>query len=731
MLSVRIQYVLISALLACCSARLQASVLTEVGTGVLVSATIDAIDWSPQDRFLAAAASDATRGQVFVLRWTNETLRVTNNAYAALNQNALSLKWHSDSYQLAVGMEADPSAPEVRCFSVSSTNGSWISTNSSYEYSANVSAVAWRPATSNLLIAGGNSTQELLLVNYTNSGFGVVARYNYTPSGSLEGISTNAVRWNTAGDRVAVGFTAGNQDVSVFAYNGSAFSAAGTYNELYATIRSVAWHPEDSILVSGGDHATYSNDLKVFTYASSTLTAIPASWPSASGDVRAVDWAPANDLLAVGKFESGTNLELYAYASSNQNFRRISSAAVPQPLRTLRWSRDGRYIATGGDEQRIRVFKVSYADLALSKTGTPSGAQALAPLTYVLQITNRGPDSAEGIQVSDYLSTNVTLVNAASSQGTCSTNGQRIDCDLGSLNFGSAASVTIAVQTVAGLASTVTNRADLLALTPDPNTTNNRAVYLSLLDDDGDGVPNVLDNCPNVYNPDQANHDGDSLGDACDNCIYVSNPSQTDSDGDGVGDACDNCPLVYNPSQADSDGDGVGDACDNCPLVSNSSQTDSDGDGYGDLCDSCPTNANTGVDNDGDGIDNACDPDIDGDGIPNDWEIRYGLYPYDVDDGVADPDFDGFSNYQEYLADTNPTNGYSHPKVTAIDQEAGVRISFASTNTRVYELWSSTGGTTFIWNPWQTNLPGSNTETSVVDTQLPPTRAIQLKTHPP
>ncbi|MBI4697500.1 MAG: thrombospondin type 3 repeat-containing protein [Nitrospirae bacterium] len=41
--------------------------------------------------------------------------------------------------------------------------------------------------------------------------------------------------------------------------------------------------------------------------------------------------------------------------------------------------------------------------------------------------------------------------------------------------------------------------------------------------------------------------------------------------GDGVGDNSDNCPNVYNPDQADSDHDGMGDACD--------TSTDTDGDG--------------------------------------------------------------------------------------------------------------------------------------------------------
>jgi hypothetical protein len=38
-----------------------------------------------------------------------------------------------------------------------------------------------------------------------------------------------------------------------------------------------------------------------------------------------------------------------------------------------------------------------------------------------------------------------------------------------------------------------------------------------------------------------------------------------DNDGDGVQDVDDNCPDVANPDQADGDGDGLGDACDPAP----------------------------------------------------------------------------------------------------------------------------------------------------------------------
>lgn len=115
------------------------------------------------------------------------------------------------------------------------------------------------------------------------------------------------------------------------------------------------------------------------------------------------------------------------------------------------------------------------------------------------------------------------------------------------------------------------------------------------LDSDGDGIDDLLDNCPAVPNADQADADQDGRGDVC----------EDDRDGDGVVDDDDNCPDTPNTDQADTDGDGIGDACepvvdndrdgdgvlddeDNCTDVANADQADADGDGIGDACESSP-----------------------------------------------------------------------------------------------------------------------------------------------
>jgi uncharacterized repeat protein (TIGR03803 family) len=94
---------------------------------------------------------------------------------------------------------------------------------------------------------------------------------------------------------------------------------------------------------------------------------------------------------------------------------------------------------------------------------------------------------------------------------------------------------------------------------------------VSACDQDGDGIFDGVDNCPDAANPDQADLDQDGIGNACDG----------DLDGDTQDNGSDNCPFVFNPTQADGggvvtyDADGIGDACQ-CGDVSDDGVVDGD-----------------------------------------------------------------------------------------------------------------------------------------------------------
>jgi hypothetical protein len=79
--------------------------------------------------------------------------------------------------------------------------------------------------------------------------------------------------------------------------------------------------------------------------------------------------------------------------------------------------------------------------------------------------------------------------------------------------------------------------------------------------------------------------------------------------------------------------------------------------------------------------------DTDGDGMPDDWEMANGLNPNNADDANLDPDADGATNLQEYLAGTDPHNPLSCLKVQFISESGGVaRITFTAVAGKTYSL---------------------------------------------
>ena len=82
--------------------------------------------------------------------------------------------------------------------------------------------------------------------------------------------------------------------------------------------------------------------------------------------------------------------------------------------------------------------------------------------------------------------------------------------------------------------------------------------------------------------------------------------------------------------------------------------------------------------------------DSDNDGLPDVWEIQFGLDPHsaNANSGPAgDPDNDGHQNWQEYIAGTDPTNPEPDFILGAAFDATGVVLSVAAQPGRSYTFW--------------------------------------------
>jgi hypothetical protein len=194
-----------------------------------------------------------------------------------------------------------------------------------------------------------------------------------------------------------------------------------------------------------------------------------------------------------------------------------------------------------------------------------------------------------------------------------------------------------------------------------PDIDQNCVADCTEYDEDNDGIPDWLDPCP--WKPGPFPYDAEDLNGDCD-----ADAADPDDDGDKVLDGADNCPWANNPKQEDVDEDGLGDICEGdadadgspdaedcrpydpkihpgaqelCDPIDNDcdgsnnegfanpggyydefldcDHTDEDWDCVAEPGDNCPGLSNEDqFDLDQDGQGDACDPDLDGDGVPND-----------------------------------------------------------------------------------------------------------------
>ncbi len=124
------------------------------------------------------------------------------------------------------------------------------------------------------------------------------------------------------------------------------------------------------------------------------------------------------------------------------------------------------------------------ADLRVdSKTASPGSLSAGQDLTYVINVSNAGPGNATSVVVTDTLNSLVGaggFQSAVPTQGTCTPGGVTagpnvtLTCNLGTLNVGASASITVVIRPSVATTGTRTNTATITSLdVGDPNRENN------------------------------------------------------------------------------------------------------------------------------------------------------------------------------------------------------------------------------------------------------------------
>jgi uncharacterized repeat protein (TIGR01451 family) len=123
------------------------------------------------------------------------------------------------------------------------------------------------------------------------------------------------------------------------------------------------------------------------------------------------------------------------------------------------------------------------ADIAVGLGASPTPVHDKKDLTYTISVKNGGPTSAPAVVMNDALPAGTVFVSGKTTLGNClapapGTTGT-VTCNLGTLNNGATATITLVVAVQAPGGSTLVNTVSATAGATDPNLSNNSVTIVT------------------------------------------------------------------------------------------------------------------------------------------------------------------------------------------------------------------------------------------------------------
>jgi uncharacterized repeat protein (TIGR01451 family) len=295
----------------------------------------------------------------------------------------------------------------------------------------------------------------------------------------------------------------------------------------------------------------------------------------------------------------------------------------------------------------INTVHPSIADLAIQKMVNQSEVSVGDEIVFTLLVRNNGPDDANNLQIDDVLPDGLTYISSEPSQG--SYDDEQGMWDIGTISATSYVIMDIVAEVIdAGPQTNIASVSNVDEFDPNNENDSDKVTVAGLAADIS--VQKAVDN------------EEPRAGDSVVFTITVSNNGPNDATEVQV---IDQLPsgLIFKSGMLSGgtyDPDtGVWDVGDLTNEASATLQITAKVDRSGDIANTASRTASAPTDMDSDNDTGSVTINVpydgDGDGMPDEWEVGYGLDPW-TDDTGQDPDEDGLSNLGEYENGTDPTN---------------------------------------------------------------------------
>jgi len=318
---------------------------------------VNDVSWSYDDKYIAVACDDfgGSELQIFYFDGTDLTLK---DSYNFGSIKGYTVDWHPSDYYLAVGTS---SGDELYTFSFNPQTEVLGQTDT-----ANIGRiydVAWSPD-GQLLAAGRYNQNDVQVYDVSEGVLGYLHTCTLYSGGASLGtnyVQKQGLSWHSSGNYLATSFRATLNSstkycIKVFNYNGSYFTDNG-YFEGTTSIVPVSFRPNSYILAAGLSAGSKRVRLYSFDSTNGTITELTSSAVSESRKIYDVEWK--GDLIAylIDKSNSNYELKVSSFDSSDNKLYVVSGYNYASDLKTLSWSHDGNYIATGGPADKLVVLK--------------------------------------------------------------------------------------------------------------------------------------------------------------------------------------------------------------------------------------------------------------------------------------------------------------------------------------------------------------------------------------